>query len=332
MNQISLYPLRFEPIYQYRLWGGRQLENLLTAPLPGKDPIGEAWLLSDRDDHQSQVAEGPLKGSTIGQLMHQFPEQLMGKYAERFQRFPLLLKFLDVHEMLSVQVHPSDKHSELIPPGESSKTEAWVVLDTGPKSKIYAGLKQGTTEQSLRQAIQDGHVEDHLESFIPKPGNSILITAGTVHALGGDVVVFEIQQNSDVTFRLYDWNHTDPKTGKPRELQVDQALTCIDFSEGAVSPVMPVVEEVKPALRERILHCDYFIVCRLHGELQFKVGKSDVPRILVCIAGGGHIEYNANRYPINKGDVILLPAILGECSCYPNTTITLLEISIPEGA
>lgn len=329
MSQTSLYPLRFEPIYQYRLWGGRHLSNLLSAPLPGNDPIGEAWLLSDREDHQSQAAEGPLKGNTIGQLIQKFPQQMLGKLAGRYQRFPLLLKFLDVHEMLSVQVHPSDKHPELIPPGESAKTEAWVVLEAGPNSRIYAGLKQGTTAQSFRQAIGDGRVEELLESFIPRQGNNILIPAGTVHSLGGDVVVFEIQQNSDVTFRLYDWNHIDPKTGNPRQLQVDQALACTDFSEGAINPIMPIVEDVKPVLRERLLHCDYFIVWRLQGELQFKVGKLDAPHILVCIAGEGQLEYKDNFYAINKGDVILLPAIVGECFCHPNSTITLLEISIP---
>ena len=132
----TLYPLRFEPIYQYRLWGGRRLANLLTAPLPGDGPIGEAWILSDRDDHQSRVANGPLKGRTIGQLREQFPEQLMGKLADRFPRFPLLLKFLDTHEMLSVQVHPSDAHADLLPAGETGKTEAWVVLEAGPESRI----------------------------------------------------------------------------------------------------------------------------------------------------------------------------------------------------
>lgn len=331
MNEISLYPLRLEPIYQYRLWGGRNLANLLAAPLPDNGPVGEAWLLSDRDDHQSIVADGPVKGYSIGQLMKQFPEQMMGKFAGRFQRFPLLLKFLDVHEMLSVQVHPSELHPELLPPGESGKTEAWVVLEAGPNSRIYAGLKQGITVQSLRQAIHDGRVEQCLESFIPKQENSILIPAGTVHALGGDMVVFEVQQNSDVTFRLYDWNHIDPKTGNPRELQVDQALACIDFTEGAVYPVMPVVEVVKPVLRERLLNCDYFIVCRLQGESQFKVSIADAPKILVCIGGGGKLENNGNLYEINRGDVILLPAVVGECSCHPNVTITLLEILIPEG-
>jgi mannose-6-phosphate isomerase len=151
MSNASLYPLRFEPIYQYRLWGGRRLAELLSAPLPGDGPIGEAWVLSDRDDHQSLVANGPLKGQMIGRLMQQFREQLMGKFAPSFRRFPLLLKFLDAREMLSVQVHPSDAFPDLIPPGETSKTEAWVVIEAGKESQIYAGLKPGTTAGELRQ-------------------------------------------------------------------------------------------------------------------------------------------------------------------------------------
>jgi len=129
MSQTSLYPLRFDPIYQYRLWGGRRLSSLLSAPLPGDGPIGEAWMLSDRTDHQSLVANGPLKGQTLGQMMKQCPEQLMGKLSSRFSRFPLLLKFLDARAMISVQVHPSAAHPELIPAGDTEKTEAWVVID-----------------------------------------------------------------------------------------------------------------------------------------------------------------------------------------------------------
>ena len=204
MSQTPLYPLRFEPIYQYRLWGGRRLADLLTAPLPGDGPIGEAWVLSDRDDHPSRVADGSLQGLSIAQLLDQFPEQVMGKLAGRFRRFPLLLKFLDVREMLSVQVHPTD-------PG-TAKTEAWVVLEAGTKSRIYAGLKPGTTEADLRRALTNGSVADYLACFHPKPGDAVFLPAGTVHSLGGGVVVFEVQQNSDVTFRLFDWNHVDPKT------------------------------------------------------------------------------------------------------------------------
>ena len=125
MSPTLLYPLRFEPIYQYRLWGGRRLAGLLTPPLPGDGPIGEAWVLSDRDDHPSRVANGPLKGRTISQLLDQFPEQLLGKLAHPVSRFPLLLKFLDARATLSVQVHPSDLQTAFLPPGEAGKTEAW---------------------------------------------------------------------------------------------------------------------------------------------------------------------------------------------------------------
>ena len=143
---------------------------------------------------------------------------MLGKLAQRFRRFPLLLKFLDAREMLSVQVHPADAHTDLLPAGETGKTEAWVVLEAGTESRIYAGLKPGTTADDLRRAITNGTVADHLVCFTPKPGDGVFLPAGTVHALGGDIVVFEIQQNSDVTFRLYDWDHVDAKTGQPRAL------------------------------------------------------------------------------------------------------------------
>ena len=295
MTKIPLYPLRFEPIYQYRLWGGRRLAHLLSAPLPGDGPIGEAWLLSDRNDHPSRVANGPLKGRTIGQLLKQSPEQLLGKLAGRFRRFPLLLKFLDARDTLSVQVHPSDRQTKYIPAGESGKTEAWVVLETGTESRIYAGLKPGTTKDNLRQALANGTVADHLACFTPKLGDGIFIPAGTVHSLG-DVVVFEVQENSDVTFRLYDWDHVDAKTGQPRPLQVDQAMACIDFAQGAIVPVMPVVEEVKPVLRERLFHCEHFGLWRLRGKSPFRVGAEGTPRVLVCLAGDGQVEHDGANY------------------------------------
>ena len=330
MDEIPLYPLRFEPIYQYRLWGGRRLANLLAAPLPGDGPIGEAWLLSDRDDYSSHVVNGPLKGRTIGQLLHQWPDQLLGKLAGRFSRFPLLLKFLDVRDTLSVQVHPSDRQTNYLPAGESGKTEAWVVLEAGTKSRIYAGLKPATTADVLRRALTNGTVADHLASFTPKPGDGIFIPAGTVHSLG-DVVVFEVQENSDVTFRLYDWNHVDAKTGQPRPLQVDQAMACIDFAQGAIRPVVPVVEDAKPVLHERLFEDEHFELWRLHSKSPFTVGINGMPRVLVCIAGDGQVEHDGADYAVGKGDVLLLPAVVGACLCRPRGAITLLEISLPEG-
>jgi mannose-6-phosphate isomerase len=330
MDQIQLYPLQFEPIYQYRLWDGRRLTEMLTLPLPGDGPVGEAWLLSDRDDHQSKIVNGNLEGWTIGQLMNKFPEQLMGKLAGRFNKFPLLLKFLDAQKMLSVQVHPSDAYKSLIPSGETGKTEAWVVLKAGPESRIFAGLNPGTTAENLRESIAKGEVEDHLSSFAPSPADAVFLPAGTVHALGGDIVVFEVQQNSDVTFRLYDWNHLDTKTGQPRPLQVDQAMACIDFAQGIASPVIPEEVTIIPAEREQLFNCEHFGLWRISGQLPFTIGAMDEPRILVCLEGNGELEHEAIGYAVRKGDVFLLPAVAGVCAFRPEGSVTVLEIAIPD--
>ncbi len=323
-----MYPLRFEPIYQYRLWGGRRLSELLTAPLPGTGPIGEAWLLSDRDDHSSKVADGPLKGSTIRQLLEQASDQLLGKLAGRFRRFPVLLKFLDAHEKLSVQVHPEDGQKDYIPAGESGKSEAWVVLEAGQASRIYAGLKPGTTEENLKRALAGRAVAGLLASFMPKVGDAVFVRAGTVHSLS-DLIVFEVQENSDVTYRLYDWDRVDPRTGKPRPLQVEQAVACIDFRQVAIGPVAPVVLEDAPVRRERLFHCAHFSVWRTTGQSPFTVGAAGTPRVLVGIAGTGELEYSGTNYPIGQGNVMLLPAEVGACSYRPNTLATMLEVALP---
>jgi mannose-6-phosphate isomerase len=279
-------------------------------------------MLSDRDDHPSCVADGSLQGQTIGQVLEQFPEQVMGKFAGRFRRFPLLLKFLDVREMLSVQVHPTDP--------ATAKTEAWVVLEAGIKCRIYAGLKPGTTEGVLRQALRDGTVADDIACFHPKLGDAVFLPAGTVHSLGGGVMVFEVQQNSDVTFRLFDWNHVDPKTGQPRALQVEQALACINFGQCAGGLVAPVVEATSPVRRERLFHCDYFWLSRLRSESTFTVGAVGVPRVLVCIDGKGQLNHGGATYEIGKGDVFLIPAVLGMCTFQPRGPVNVLEIEMPE--
>jgi mannose-6-phosphate isomerase len=264
-------------------------------------------------------------------LLEQSPEQMLGKLAGRFARFPLLLKFLDARDTLSVQVHPSDRQKMYIPAGETGKTEAWVILEAGPEGRIYAGLKHGATTDNLREAVANRTVANHLASFKPKPGDGVLIPAGTVHSLG-DVVVFEVQENSDVTFRLYDWDHVDSKTGQPRPLQVNQAMACIDFAQGEITPVVPVVEDHEAALRERLFSCEHFRLWRLTGDSTFTVGVAETPRVLVCIGGEGVLEHGGSHYAVRKGDVWLLPAVVGACAFQPRGVVTLLEISLPDGA
>jgi mannose-6-phosphate isomerase len=323
-----LYPLGFEPIFQYRLWGGRCLGDWLDTPLPD-GPIGEAWVLSDREDHASKVADGPLKGATITELMARSKTLMLGDLADRFDRFPLLLKFLDVSQMLSVQVHPRDDQADLIPKGETGKTEAWVVLQADAGSRIYAGLKPRTTAQDLRD-LTTRTADDHLASFKPQIGQGVLIEAGTVHSLGDGVMVFEVQENSDVTFRLYDWDHIDAKTGKPRDLQFEQALACIDFDQGAISPVAPSLETAAPVRRERYFDNALFRLWRHEGAVPFTVGAAGEPRILVCADGGGHVEYAGGDYPMARGAVTLLPASVGACRFRPDGAVTLLEIAVAE--
>lgn len=331
MKDIPRYPLRFEPIFEYRLWGGRRLASFLATPLPGVAPVGEAWILSDRDEHPSVVSNGPLKGKTIRQLLDQSREGLLGRLSGHVSRFPLLLKFLDVTKRLSVQVHPSDAHTELIPAGDTGKDEAWVVLSEGPEARIYAGLKAGSCEQDLRQAVVNGTVPRQLTSFVPKPGNAVFIPAGTVHSLS-DVVVFEVQENSDVTFRLYDWDHIDPRTGQTRPLQVDEAIACIDFKQSAIRPVTTLKEETQPVLRENLVQCDHFGVTRFTGENPFVVGKAGTLRTLVCLEGDGQLQHAGTTYSFGKGDLLLLSAEVGACSCRPHGVTSVLEISLPEVA
>jgi mannose-6-phosphate isomerase len=162
------------------------------------------------------------------------------------------------------------------------------------------------------------------------PGDAVFLPAGTVHALGGDIVVFEVQQSSDVTFRLFDWNHIEPKTGQPRALQIDQAIACIDFAQGIASPVIPEEVTILPAEREQLFNCEHFSLWRITGELPFTVGAMDEPRILVCIEGKGGLEYESIGYAIRKGDVFLLPAVAGVCAFRPEGPVIVLEIALPD--
>jgi len=329
MEQIALYPLKFEPIYQYRIWGGRRLGNLLLKPLPANDPVGEAWILSDRDDHPSKITNGKLKGQTISDIFNHSYEQLMGKQSAKFERFPLLLKFLDCQQVLSVQVHPSDQQKEFIPKGDSGKTESWVVLETGKDSVIYAGLKPGTTEEKIRASLEKHTVADNLAHFKPKLGDCVLIKAGAVHTLG-DVVVFEVQENSDVTFRLYDWDRVDKKTGKPRDLQVEEAIACIDFTKTNITPVDPVMETGNQVIAELLVDDVHFKMRRLIAKAPFAVGTDGKPCILVCTEGEGELVTHNDFYSLKRGEVMLLPAIVGVCPFAAKDKVTVLEITIPD--
>lgn len=327
---MSLYPLRFDPIYQYRPWGGRRLSDLMAAPLPADGPIGEAWILSDRDDQTSRVSNGPLRGHTIRRLLDHYPAEMMGD-GDWTGRFPLLLKFLDVSGALSVQVHPSDQQTGSLPAGETGKTEAWVVLAVGPEGLVYAGLDPGQNLATLTQAVADGSLAEHVSCFKPTPGDAVFVPAGVVHALR-DVVVFEVQQNSDVTFRLFDWDRVDPRTGKLRSLQVEAALASIDFPQEPVSPAVATLDATTPARRERLLTVPQFALWRLQAGAPCTVGADREPRAVICIEGHGRIGPPDDAADVRPGDTWLLPADVGSTLLSPGQPMTVLEVGLGGGA
>ncbi len=197
-------------------------------------------------------------------------------------------------------------------------------LQNGNRAYIVGHLQTHNRDPDLSRWL-DGRA-----SLTPKAGDAIFLRAGTVHSMGGGLMVFEIQQNSDVTFRLYDWNHVNPKTGKPRALQVDKAMACVDFSEGPVDRVTPVVETKTPVERERLFDCEHFRLWRLRGESPFTVGAADLPRVLVCVYGAGQVEHVGTTYAVGKGDVFVLPAAIGTCVFRPLGAVNVLEIALPD--
>jgi mannose-6-phosphate isomerase len=329
MPTDALTPLRFAPIFKPALWGGLRLRTLFEAP-PAADPIGEAWVLSDHGDDQSVVADGPQAGTTLRQLMELMPKRILGAAATANGRFPLLLKFIHARYPLSVQVHPTDaKAQELEGSTAVGKTEAWVILEADPTARLYTGLNPGVTAEHLRRAIQTGKVEELLYAHEALPGDCIFLHAGTVHAIGGGVLLFEIQQTSDLTYRLYDWGRVDPKTGRERELHVEKGLAAVDFSAGPCRPESVTDEGHGRIRRAPLVECQHFTLGRWETARPFRAGAPGECRVLVGIGGRAMIHHAGAEHLIGFGDVWLLPAEVGSCECVPRGQATILECGLP---
>ena len=222
-------PIRFIPVYMERVWGGREFSARLGRELPGTRPIGEAWEIVDREEAQSVVSDGPLAGKTLHELWTNHRAQIFGPHhAKAGPRFPLLCKLLDARERLSVQVHPPASVAPQL--GGEPKTEMWYFLACDPGSNIYAGLAPGTTRAQFEAALQEGTVERRLHALPTREGDSIFIPSGRLHAIGDGNLIVEIQQNSDTTYRVFDWNRVG-LDGKPRELHIAESLASIDFAD-----------------------------------------------------------------------------------------------------
>ena len=324
-----LPPLRFTPIFKSALWGGRRLRALFDAP-PADDPTGEAWVLSDCPGHGSVVRDGPLAGATLRELMERMPDRLVGRAAAPHGRFPLLVKFIHACQPLSVQVHPTDAQARRLEgPTAVGKTEAWVILEADPAACVYAGLPPAATADTLRRAIARGAVEDLLYAHAPHPGDCYFLPAGTVHAIGGGLVLFEVQQTSDLTYRLYDWGRTDPKTGRPRELHLEKGLPCVDYGQGPCRPARPTAEVRGRARLTPLAECAYFTLGRWEASRPFVTGAAGECRVLAGVDGRAVIRHRGEEYPIGFGDVWLLPAETGPVQVAPDGPAVILECGIP---
>ncbi|CAN5496620.1 class I mannose-6-phosphate isomerase [soil metagenome] len=321
---MSLSPLRFEPLFKHNLWGGTALRKLLNSPTANdatSEATGEAWLLSDVDGSLSTIIEGPHAGKTLRDLLRTHAREILGPAKLIDGRFPLLLKIIDAKQELSVQVHPNDEQARAKNPTAAGKTEAWLVLDANPAtSRIYAGFKPGVTAADFRSALKSGTTPQTLHQFQPKPGDCVFLEAGTVHAIGADILMFEVQQTSDITYRLYDWDRVEVKTGQPRELHIYDGLACSDFHKGPCNPVKPH----RDGEREHLVACDYFTLDRFTIHRPMPLGQSGRCTLAVCIAGTGTLDDHTFTF----GDTVLIPASHGVASIVPQGTLTLLAIGL----
>lgn len=303
---MALYPLRMGPLYKRYLWGGRRFESVLGRPLEPGDDYAESWEVADHPAGTSLVAEGPMAGLELGELVRRHGADLLGKHHPQ-ARFPLLLKYLDARQRLSVQVHPDDELAAAMGYSDPGKTEAWVVLDAEPNSRLWAGFRHPMTPEALQRAVESGDWQPCLHEVEPRPGDCFFLPAGTVHALGEGLLVAEIQVTSDLTFRLHDWNRVGTD-GKPRALHIAQGLRAARLDWGPVRPrpPTPVAEGV-----ERLAECGRFVLQRRTVAGGQRLETDDRCHILTGVAGQAIVRCDGQDRPLGLGETLLLPASLG---------------------
>lgn len=320
-----LYPLRFAPIFRRYIWGGRRLGTALGKAIGSGNDYAESWEIVDHGPDQTRVVAGSLQGTPLAELVAEQGDELFGRHAPR-NAFPLLVKILDCNRDLSVQVHPNDERAAQLDPPDLGKTEAWIIMDASPGAVIYAGLKSGTSPEQFASACREGTCESLLHRFEPQPGDCVFIPAGTVHALGAGLVVTEIQQASDTTYRLYDWNRVDAE-GQPRQLHLERGLEAIDFGATEVFPQSPRPTD-RPHVA-RLVECDKFVIDRWHLGDERPIGGDDRFHILVVLEGQLHVQNDPAHKPLIKGETMLLPAACGETHVTAAPETVFLDAYLP---
>ncbi|SFD71603.1 type I phosphomannose isomerase catalytic subunit [Flavobacterium phragmitis] len=319
----NLYPLQFEPILKERIWGGEKLKTILNKPIVSKI-TGESWELSTVEGDVSVVANGVLKGKSLMELIDETPDAVLGtKVYERFgKQFPLLFKYLDAREDLSIQVHPNDKlakerHNSF------GKTEMWYVTQADADARIIVGFKEDSNKEEYLKHLQDNTLVSILDTVKAKPGDVFFLETGTVHAIGAGLVIAEIQQTSDITYRLYDFDRVDAQ-GNKRELHVDLALDAINYNKVDTQKKY----ESKVNTSNTVVDCPYFTTNFLPLENKLEVAKTgETFTVYMCIEGNFEIEYDGFKNSYKKGDTVLVPAAINAFSLTGNASILEIYIS-----
>lgn len=318
----NLYPLQFEPILKERIWGGEKLKTLLNKPITSKI-TGESWELSTVPGDVSTVANGDLKGKSLMDLINDIPNEILGtRVYERFgKQFPLLFKYLDAREDLSIQVHPNDKlakerHNSF------GKTEMWYVMQADTDSRIIVGFKEDSSKEEYLKHLNDNTLVSILDDVKAKAGDVFFLETGTVHAIGAGLVVAEIQQTSDITYRLYDFDRVDAQ-GNKRELHVDLALDAINYNK--VDTQKKYTSEVNTS--NTVVDCPYFTTNFVPLDGKASISKSgETFTVYMCIEGSFEIEYDGFKHTYIKGDTVLVPAAINVFNL--NGKASILEIYI----
>lgn len=276
-----------------RVWGGRSLEKSYHRDLPDDQPYGESWEISDRENEQSIVQSGPYADKSLHDLWTQRRAELFGEDLEG-ERFPLLIKILDARDELSIQVHPPASIAPTL--GGEPKTEMWYIADCQPGAKLYLGLRKGSTRDDFEKALQNGTVEEMVHAVEPSPNESIFIPSGRLHAIGAGFLIFEIQQNSDTTYRVFDWNRMG-LDGKPRDLHIEESLASIDF------------DDFEPAMDEpngnTLASCDHFVVDRCEIPAGGLITSADDRFSIIAVISGTLVSSKGSTF--QGGDFFILP-------------------------
>lgn len=316
------YPLQFDPILKERIWGGEKLKTILNKPIVSKI-TGESWELSTVEGDVSVVSNGFLKGKSLMDLIEEMPKEILGtKVYERFgKQFPLLFKYLDAREDLSIQVHPNDKlakerHNSF------GKTEMWYVTQADPEARIIVGFKENSSKEEYLKHLNDKTLVSILDDVKAKPGDVFFLETGTVHAIGAGLVVAEIQQTSDITYRLYDFDRKDAE-GNTRELHVDLALDAINYNKVETQKKY----ETKTNVSNTVVDCPYFTTNFIPLEDKVAVSKTgETFTVYMCIEGSFEIEYDGFKQSYSKGDTVLVPAEIN--AFFVSGKASILEIYI----